>query len=96
MTKKGKALDFLKNHRPVLPSFRVELDGGRGAITLTVSGAVGVKEFSAERVVVACKSDNLDISGEGLKMTVFESKTVEISGKISDISFSRSKGRKQR
>ena len=70
-----------------LPSYRIEADVRAGRLRLAVIGIIGVKEFSCERISLITKKEGIVICGKELEMSVFENRTVEITGEVSDISF---------
>ena len=70
----------------MLPSFRIDADGSGKRLRVCVIGVIGVREFSECEVTVVTKKESLTLVGENLKITVFESRAVEISGQISGIS----------
>ena len=73
------------------PSYRIEADGRGKNLCVAVIGIIGVKEFSQNRINVITKRESLVLCGRELKISVFENKTVEISGEITEISFSARK-----
>lgn len=74
--------------RAVLPSFRMEGDGRGNFISVTFSGIRGIKELSDTAVKLSTKRECIELCGNKLLLTVFENKTVEISGCIEKIIFS--------
>ena len=93
MTDKRKKRQSPINDGIAIPTFRIEADGRGGKLRVAVVGVVGVKEFSQNGISIVTKRDTLTFSGVGLKLSVFENKTVEIVGEITDVTFSARKRR---
>ena len=77
---KFKGVYNLKNK--LTPSFHIEGDGGGGILSFLISGVIGIGEYSSESVCLKTAKESLIISGKSLNISVFERKTVEITGKI--------------
>lgn len=88
MTDKRKKHSLRTSNSIVVPSYRIEADGRGSKLRIAVIGIIGVKEFSQSRINVITKRESIILLGKELRMSVFENKTVEISGEITDISFS--------
>ena len=69
------------------PTFHVEIDKCTSGMSLSVSGVKRVSEFSDSLVRLRLSSFFLLIIGENLSITVFESKRVDVLGKISEVKF---------
>ena len=76
---------------PTVPAFRIEADGSGKHMRVTVSGIIGIREFSETAVGIATKRELITFVGEQLTVTVFESRAVEISGKVKSISIDAGK-----
>jgi hypothetical protein len=50
-------------------------------------GAVGISEFTDNTIAIKCHGTKIQLSGEKIKMNVLENKTLEIYGKVKEISF---------
>ncbi|MBO5879990.1 MAG: YabP/YqfC family sporulation protein [Clostridia bacterium] len=71
--------------------FRVEINKQGRIFSLICSGVSGISEFSEKNVTLKLPGFSLLIFGEGLFVTVFEQKSVEICGKISEVKISYAK-----
>lgn len=91
MTDKRKKRSLCESDRIYVPTYRIEADGRGTKLCVAVIGVIGVREFSPSRINVVTKRESLLISGDDLKMSVFENKTVEICGEVSGITFSSRK-----
>lgn len=87
MTDKRKKSNVRIAEIPLTPSYRIEADVKGNKLRVAVIGIIGVKEFSQNRINVITKRESLILCGHGLEMSVFENKTVQISGEITEISF---------
>ena len=66
-------------------SFHLEVDKALKGFKVVCSGVRGVTEFTGTSVKLKLCGFSLFVFGEGLHITVFEGKTIEISGKISEM-----------
>ncbi|MBQ9069842.1 MAG: YabP/YqfC family sporulation protein [Clostridia bacterium] len=87
MTEKNKRERKLSHGEKIFPAFHIEADGRGSYLSVLISGIIGVKEFSSEEVGVITRRESIKLTGKGLRISVFEAKTVEISGDIETISF---------
>ena len=70
-----------------LSPFRVEIDRvGRG-LSVLVGGATAILEFSEVRASVGAGGYRVEISGRSLSIAVYECGSVEIVGRVEDVSF---------
>ena len=82
-----KKKNAFKSITAVTSSFHVEIDRvGRG-MALLINGVNGVAEFSAQCVKLLTCGIQVIIRGEGLCITVYENKSVEIVGTIGGIEY---------
>lgn len=65
--------------------FSLEMRKGKRGSIMSVSDVIGVFEYSSNRVELTSRGGKLAVSGEGLVLSVFEERTVEIYGKITGI-----------
>ena len=94
MTEKKKPLrEKTDKHLPV-SLYHMELDAHLGGISAVVSGVIGIVEMSDDIIKVMTRMGSISISGSKLNISVFEYKTLQISGKIENISFSKNDRRK--
>ena len=87
MTKKEKSDSRSLRAEKIIPHFHIEADGRLQNISILISGCRGVSEFSEEKIVILTRREKIELCGTMLEMTVFEEKTVEISGNIEKIGF---------
>lgn len=59
---------------------------GRGAV-IAISGVMNITELTDERISLSAHSGRVEIRGVSLSLSVFENRTVEISGKIEGVEF---------
>ena len=90
MTEKTKRPQLFAARASVFPTYHVECDGRGGFWRVTVSGVIGVAQLSEDEIKLMTVRESLKISGSQIKMSVFERKTVEIFGKINNISIGAS------
>lgn len=92
MTSLGKKKkNAFKSISAAASSFHVEIDRvGRG-MALLINGVNGVAEFSSQCVTLLTCGMRMIIRGEGLCITVYENKSVEIVGTIGGIEYSYGK-----
>ena len=92
MTNKVNNADgFSRNLPSGLSSFHLEADKCSLGIRITVSGIIGIRDFTSESVLLSSHGGRIFISGEKLRLEIYENKIVEISGKIGEISFGKNK-----
>ena len=87
MTRKVKSIQVKEAIKPMLPGFRIEAEGAGKSVSVMISGAIAIESFSDNETEVKTKRENIKIGGKSLKISVFESKNIEISGKIDSICF---------
>ena len=93
MTKKGVLPHGAIRSEYLFSDFHIEADAKNRYLSILISGVVGVNEFSDFEVSLLTRRDVIKIKGALLNISVMESKTVEISGKIELLSFEK-RGRK--
>jgi len=91
MTKKSLFRTEVRGAERIIPTYHIEADGRGKNLFLTVSGVTGVKEFSPNDVLVVTKRDEIRVKGELLEISVFESGSIGIGGKVESVSFSDKK-----
>ena len=82
---------FSRNLPSGLSTFHLEADRSPHGLRITVSGIIGIKGFTSEGVLLSSHAGRIFISGEKLRIEIYENKIVEISGKIGEISFGKNK-----
>lgn len=70
-----------------ISSFHLEIDKFNGKISVNVSSVLAVEEFSTGVCILKFNKGGIRILGEGLELTVYQNKNVEISGKIRTVEF---------
>lgn len=64
----------------------IEIKRGKATSTLAVSGILALEELSRERITLLTHSGRITVVGRALVLSVFEGRSVEISGKITGVS----------
>lgn len=88
MTEKRKASKELPGISPVV---HLEADMFGKGLSLIISGVVGISEMSGNEIKLLLKFGSITITGNNIKIDVFESKTLHLSGIIDSIFFSKNK-----
>ena len=88
MTKNKKAPRDVKIPSFPISLYHMELNATASGASVILGGIKGVVEVSDEFIKIMTKSGTVSIVGSGLIISVFEYKTLQISGKIENISFS--------
>ena len=85
----------IKSSKETLPSmlsnFHVEIDKSAGGYSVVASGVSRVLELSSELVRLRCRKALVAVRGRNLSLSLYENKTVEISGKIEGLEFDSAK-----
>lgn len=72
------------------PVFRMEADAFSSDMELLITNVIGVSEFSEAKIVLMMKREKLEVLGSGMRISIYERNTVEISGGVSSFErFSR-------
>ena len=83
MTQKAKiAAMHISSPATLRTPFRCEYDGGRSGMSVLLYGIISIKDFSGEEVLMRTTGFNVRIKGNGLTLSVYENKSVEIFGRI--------------
>ncbi|MBE6537012.1 MAG: hypothetical protein E7673_03560 [Ruminococcaceae bacterium] len=77
------------------PAFHLELDGRGKQLSILISGIRGINAFSEREILVSTKKEEISVKGEGMEISLLESKSVRIYGRISGIFFCGKKGGKR-
>jgi len=67
------------------PRFYLEIEGDR-SLRCYLSGAVGVRELSEDKIGILLKNGALNIEGKPLNLVVYDNNCLEIEGNITNIS----------
>ena len=89
--KNNNKVGFSRNLPSGLSSFHLEADRSSSGLRIVVSGIIGIKDFTSERILLSSHAGRILVSGEKLKLEIYENKIVEISGLIGDICFGKNK-----
>ena len=68
-------------------SFHLEADKSRSGMSVSINGIIGIADFTDETVFLRSHGGKVIVSGKRLNVSVYENKTVEISGRVEEISF---------
>ena len=72
----------------ILPdNFHVEVDKTSRGLSLSCSGVRGISELSDTEIKIKLSDFSLLICGKGLVITVFEERSIEIIGTLSEVKF---------
>ncbi len=58
-----------------------------GGMRITFGAVVSVSELAGERILLVSHGGKVEISGEGLELTVFEGRAVEVVGAVREVKF---------
>ena len=70
-----------------LSAFHLEADRRCGGLALIVSGIIGISDFSDSFILLKGHGGRVCVQGEKLFINVYENETVEIVGRVEEISF---------
>ena len=59
----------------------------RSEMTIAFAGILSVTELSTEHIEINTASGTVSILGKNLRLSVFENKTVEVLGRVEEVSF---------
>lgn len=81
--------------KPTLPEWPLiaEIRKTSSRAAISVVGVVSVTELSRELISLASHLGRVEVRGEELTLSVFENKTVEVSGKITAVEMGYAKHR---
>lgn len=68
-------------------SFRLEAERQGNNLKMYISGIIGISDYTEEEIMLVSHGGRLNIKGKNIRLTVFESNTVEIIGKITGVEF---------
>ena len=71
--------------------FHVEIDKSDSGLRLLASGVKRIAELSDKSLSLKCSQYTIKIIGERLSLSLYEDKSLEISGKLEVIEFENSK-----
>ena len=65
--------------------FTLEMRKGKRGGIISVGNVVSVAELSEDKIELLSRGGRMSVGGEGLTLSVFEERSVEIAGKIMSI-----------
>lgn len=83
----GKSNFSTKKPLDVMSDFHIEIDKLGVRISLLLSGASAIRDFSDESALFRVRGFFVKVNGRGLNITVYENKTVELVGRIEGVEF---------
>ena len=86
-----KIIKPIKEIGALSSDFHVEIDKSSGGLKLVVSGVKRISELSDKSLSLISSGVCLRIKGARISLSLYEDKTVEISGKLEVIEFENTK-----
>ena len=71
----------------VINRFHLDAERSPFGMTITVSGVIGVRDFSRESIEILTHTGKIFISGRRLSLSVYENGAIEIKGRVEDVRF---------
>ena len=71
-----------------MPRFHMEIGGGRRGAAILVNGVRHIEEYTAEKLILQIPGGRMHLFGAGLSLSVFENRSIEVKGKLSEVCFS--------
>ena len=84
---KKNSFQSLKDIPRGLNDFHLEADRSAGGLSITLSGIIGISDFSDDFIDLKSHGGRLSVRGKRLFISVFENQCVEIVGRIEEITF---------
>lgn len=91
MTKNTKQSLPITDMVAALSSFRLEANRCGGGMSIMLSGIIGVNDFSDESITLLSHGGRICVSGNKLFISLYENNTIEIVGRVKEITFSYGK-----
>jgi hypothetical protein len=73
--------------------FNLEANRHIRGMSMLIGGVVGIREYSDTAVTLATHGGRVGISGRRLALTVYENNSVEIVGRIEEVTFGYGKNK---
>lgn len=73
------------------PSFGLEASRTIGGISITLSGVIGISDYSESEITLKSHGGKIILRGRRLMLSIYEDKTAEILGRIEEICFNYGK-----
>ena len=89
MQKKTRSTPITRSTPPA--PMLVEIKKTSRASAVCVTEVIGVTELSDSEVALASHGGRINIRGEGLRLTVYSNRTVEIGGRVMEVSLGYSR-----
>ena len=87
MTEKGNR-NFKEIASPaIINKFHLDAERSPFGMTVTVTGVIGVRDFSRESVEILTHTGKIFVSGRRLSLSVYENGAIEINGRVEDVRF---------
>lgn len=91
--KKEKRKASTSGLKALLSPFHVDIDYVNDGVGVSVTGAVGISEYSPECVGISTASCRLSVTGSALTLVTYEHGCVSVRGDVSEVRLSRDKHR---
>lgn len=72
-------------------AFHIEIDRIPGGVAVLVSGARAIRELTETTALLRIKGGFVRLVGRAISLTVYENKTVEVIGGVTNIEFENDK-----
>ncbi len=73
--------------KAMLSSLRIEGERSSNGMSFVLSGIMDIAEYTNEKVLLKSHGGRIVINGKRLKISIYESSAVEVSGRISGVEF---------
>lgn len=91
MLEKDKDGNFKPRHADSLSPFTLEANRTGRGMGIFVGGIVGISDFSDESIHLKSHGCRVKIDGKRLALKVYENNSVEVNGRVENISFAYGK-----
>ena len=87
MTEKKKKSDSPLVSTPIKSLFHAEFDGNKSFMNFVFSGVNSVRDYSDKRLLIRFRGFSIRLTGEKLRLFVFEDGSLSLCGKILEVEF---------